>query len=81
MEEEFRNTIELTRFVLEAVGLKDYRVQLSLRDPASDKYVGSEENWQKAESALRKVLEDEHKFPCRRRRSGVLRPESRLHGA
>ncbi len=58
VEEEFRNTIELTRFVLEAVGLKDYRVQLSLRDPASDKYVGSEENWQKAESALRKVLED-----------------------
>ena len=58
VEEEFRNTIELTRFVLESVGLKDYRVQLSLRDPASDKYVGSEENWQKAESALRKVLEE-----------------------
>jgi len=57
VEEEFRNTIELTRFVLESVGLKDYRVQLSLRDPASDKYVGSEENWQKAESGLRKVLE------------------------
>lgn len=58
VEEEFRNTIELTRFVLESVGLKDYRVQLSLRDPASDKYVGSEENWQKAEAALRKVLEE-----------------------
>ncbi len=58
VEEEFRNTIELTRFVLESVGLKDYRVQLSLRDPASDKYVGSEENWQKAETALRKVLEE-----------------------
>ena len=58
VEEEFRNTIELTRFVLESVGLKDYRVQLSLRDPASDKYVGSEENWQKAESGLRKVLEE-----------------------
>jgi threonyl-tRNA synthetase len=58
VEEEFRNTIELTRFVLESVGLKDYRVQLSLRDPTSDKYVGSEENWQKAEAALRKVLEE-----------------------
>ncbi len=58
VEDEFRNTIELTRFVLESVGLKDYRVQLSLRDPASDKYVGSEENWQKAEAALRKVLEE-----------------------
>ena len=58
VEEEFRNTIELTRFVLESVGLRDYRVQLSLRDPKSDKYVGSEENWQKAESALRRVLEE-----------------------
>jgi threonyl-tRNA synthetase len=57
VEEEFRNTIELTRFVLESVGLTDYRVQLSLRDPASDKYVGSEENWAKAEAALRRVLD------------------------
>ena len=56
VEQEFRNTIELTRFVLESVGLQDYRVQLSLRDPKSDKYVGSEENWQKAEASLRKVL-------------------------
>lgn len=58
VEEEFRNTIDLTRFVLESVGLTDYRVQLSLRDPKSDKYVGSEENWQKAETALRRVLEE-----------------------
>ncbi len=58
VENEFRNTIELTRFVLESVGLKDYRVQLSLRDPKSDKYVGSEENWQKAEASLRRVLEE-----------------------
>ncbi|MCR9293755.1 MAG: threonine--tRNA ligase [bacterium] len=57
VEEEFRNTIELTRFVLESVGLSDYRIQLSLRDPKSDKYVGSEENWNKAEAALRRVLE------------------------
>jgi len=33
-------------------------VQLSLRDPKSDKYVGSEENWQKAEAALRNVLKE-----------------------
>ena len=58
VEGEFRATLELTRFVLEAVGLKNYRVQLSLRDPGSDKYVGSEENWQKAEAALRRVLEE-----------------------
>jgi threonyl-tRNA synthetase len=57
VEEEFRATIELTKFVLNAVGLHDYQVQLSLRDPKSDKYVGSEENWSRAEAALRGVLE------------------------
>ncbi len=58
VEDEFRKTIDLTRFVLGCVGLDDYRVQLSLRDPKSDKYVGSEENWSKAEAALRRVLEE-----------------------
>ncbi|MDA0832089.1 MAG: threonine--tRNA ligase [Planctomycetota bacterium] len=58
VEQEFRDTLKLTQFVLEAVGLTDYRVQLSLRDPKSDKYVGSEENWDKAESSLRRVLSE-----------------------
>jgi threonyl-tRNA synthetase len=58
VEEEFRATLELTQFVLKSVGLNDYRVQLSLRDPLSDKYVGSSENWEKAESSLRSVLKE-----------------------
>jgi threonyl-tRNA synthetase len=58
VEGEFRQTVELVQFVLGSLGLNDYRVQLSLRDPASDKYVGSEENWQRAEAALRHVLEE-----------------------
>ncbi|TWU43901.1 Threonine--tRNA ligase [Novipirellula aureliae] len=57
VEAEFKATIDLTKFVLEAVGLRDYRVQLSLRDPKSDKYVGSEENWTHAENALREVMQ------------------------
>ncbi len=63
VEGEFRATLELTRFVLESVGLTDYRVQLSTRDPDSDKYVGSAENWERAENALRDVLtESQLKF-------------------
>ena len=58
VEGEFRQTVELVQFVLGSLGLNDYRVQLSLRDPKSDKYVGTEENWQRAEAALRRVLED-----------------------
>lgn len=56
VEEEFRATLELVKFVLESVGLENYRVQLSLRTPGSHKYVGSDENWQQAEAALRNVL-------------------------
>ena len=82
VEHEFRATIELTKFVLESVGLNDYRVQLSLRDPKSDKYVGSEDNWDRAEGALRGVLEDSGLQLQRTAwRSGVLRAQSRLHGA
>ena len=59
VEEEFRQTLNLVRFVLGSVGLSNYRVQLSLRDSKNkSKYVGSEENWQKAEDTLRNVLTD-----------------------
>jgi threonyl-tRNA synthetase len=58
VENEFKETLELVKYVLKSVGLDDYRVQLSLREPGSDKYVGSEENWVNAEAALRKVLEE-----------------------
>ncbi|MFQ5730418.1 MAG: threonine--tRNA ligase [Planctomycetaceae bacterium] len=58
VEDEFRATLELTQFVLHCVGLDDYRIQLSLRDPDSDKYVGSRELWDQAEAVLRKVLEE-----------------------
>ena len=59
VEHEFKETLGLVKFVLEAVGLQDYRVQLSTRDPNSDKYVGSEELWASAEGILRKVLTEE----------------------
>ncbi len=58
VEDEFRTTLDLVKFVLSSVGLDDYRVQLSLRDPKSDKYVGSEATWQRAEGSLRRVLTD-----------------------
>lgn len=56
--DEFRGCIEMTRFVLKTLGLDDYRVRLGFRDPASDKYVGSAETWQRAEAALEDVCRD-----------------------
>jgi threonyl-tRNA synthetase len=57
VEEEFRATLKLVQFVLASVGLEDYRVQLSLRDPASDKYVGAPAVWDRAEASLKAVCE------------------------
>lgn len=54
---EFTDTLDLVKFVLKSVGLEDYRVQLSKRDPQSDKYVGSPELWDSAEGTLRGVLD------------------------
>ena len=41
VEAEMRPNIDLVLFVLQSLGLTDYRVRVGLRDPASDKYVGS----------------------------------------
>ena len=55
--DEFRGCIEMTQLVLSTLGLSDYRVRLSFRDPDSDKYVGKPEVWDRAEAALRDVCE------------------------
>jgi threonyl-tRNA synthetase len=56
--DEFRGCIEMTRFVLKTLGLDNYRVRLGFRDPASEKYVGSAETWQRAEAALESVCRE-----------------------
>jgi threonyl-tRNA synthetase len=56
---EFRKCIEMTVHVFEALGLKDYRVRLSFRDPENkEKYIGSDDVWNRAEATLRQVCED-----------------------
>ena len=77
VEGEFRETLQLVQFVLSAVGLDDYRVQLSLRDPSSDKYVGRDELWNQAEAVLRKVLaESGLKFEAREGEAAFYGPKA-----
>ena len=57
LPEELDATVKLTQRVLDVLGLHDYRVRIGLRDPESDKYVGSEENWRLAEAAIRKAAQ------------------------
>jgi threonyl-tRNA synthetase len=54
---EITDCCELSQFVLEMVGLKEFRVRIGLRDAESDKYIGAPESWQMAEQALREVVE------------------------
>ena len=54
---EVTGCLDLVKKVLSTLGMNDYRVRLSLRDPASDKYVGSAENWDKAEASLREAVQ------------------------
>jgi len=56
--DEFRGCIEMTQGVLKALGMNDYRVRLGFRDPTSDKYVGSDAVWERAEKTLEKVCRD-----------------------
>lgn len=53
LKEEFLGVLELTRYVLDKLGFEKYTAQISLRDPENkQKYIGTEENWQKAEQAI-----------------------------
>lgn len=54
--EEVRQCLGIVKTILGTLGMMDYRVRLSLRDPDSTKYVGTLENWDLAEAALRKEI-------------------------
>lgn len=51
--DEFKKVIDLVTFVFEKVGFNEYVAQISLRDmDDKSKYIGSHENWEKAEQAI-----------------------------
>jgi threonyl-tRNA synthetase len=53
LKKEFLDVLDLTVFVLKKFGFENVTAQISLRDPENKtKYIGSEENWNKAESAI-----------------------------
>jgi threonyl-tRNA synthetase len=53
VKEEFIKVIDLVLYVFKALGFESYTAQISLRDPEKkEKYIGTDEAWQKAESAI-----------------------------
>lgn len=53
---EIQGCLDLVKTVFHVLGMTDYRVRVSLRDADSSKYVGSPDNWNKAETALKEVV-------------------------
>src|SRR5947207_15008848 len=59
IQDEFNRAIDLTMEVFNTYGLKDYWIALSLRDPNhKEYYAGSDDVWEKAESALREAVKN-----------------------
>ena len=58
LQEEFEKVIDLILYVFRTLKMTDYMAQISLRDPANkEKYIGSDENWDKAEKAIIEAAE------------------------
>ena len=59
LEDEFKKVIDLVLYVFNALKFDDFVAQVSLRDPNNDtKYIGSVENWDKAENAIISAAKD-----------------------
>ena len=53
LDQEFKNVIDLVLYVFGSLGFENFTAQISLRDKEnSSKYIGSDENWEKAENAI-----------------------------
>jgi threonyl-tRNA synthetase len=59
IKEEFIGVIDIIQQIFNALNFKDVLIQISLRDPDDkDKYIGSDDNWEKAEKAIIEVAEE-----------------------
>jgi threonyl-tRNA synthetase len=53
VKDEFKNVIDIVLYVLKTLNFHNFKAQISLRDKVNrEKYIGSEENWVKAEQAI-----------------------------
>lgn len=56
VKDEFKKVIDLVLYVFKSLGFTEYTAQVSLRDPNNnEKYIGSSENWDIAENAIREA--------------------------
>jgi len=59
LDAEFKEVIDLVLYVFGSLGFENFTAQVSLRDPENpEKYIGSDENWEKAETAILNAAKD-----------------------
>ncbi len=59
VKDEFKGVMKIVMKIFTALDFEDFIVQISLRDPDDrEKYIGSDENWEKAEKAIMEVAEE-----------------------
>ena len=57
--EEFERVIDIVLYIFRTLKFDNYTAQISLRDPNNrEKYIGSDENWEKAESAIMQAAKE-----------------------
>ncbi|NCD40479.1 MAG: threonine--tRNA ligase [Bacteroidia bacterium] len=59
VKDEFKSVMDIVMKIFNALDFKDFITQISLRDPLNpSKYIGSDENWEKAEQAIMEVAQE-----------------------
>ncbi|MCK5742003.1 MAG: threonine--tRNA ligase, partial [Chlorobi bacterium] len=59
LKDEFKSVIDIVFRIFNALDFNDFTTQISLRDPEDhDKYIGSDENWEKSEKAIVEACEE-----------------------
>lgn len=59
LKDEFKGVIDIVMLIFKALDFKDFITQISLRDPQNkEKYIGSDENWEKAQQAIIEVAQE-----------------------
>ena len=57
LDDEFLKVVDLILYVFKSLQLTKFKARLSFRDPESDKYIGSDEAWNKAQNAIRRAVQ------------------------
>ncbi len=59
LKDEFKGVIDIVMHIFKALDFENFTTQISLRDPENkEKYIGSDENWEKAEEAILEVAKE-----------------------